>query len=63
MLTADEVDGVISALEKNDLSVTARHSNMLKEEPRLFFMHFWGLGSADAVGGGIKTALANVSTK
>ena len=63
VLTADEVNPVISALEKNDISVTALHSHMLKEEPRLFFMHFWGMGSADAVAGGIKAALANISTK
>ena len=63
VLTADEVNSVISALEKHDISVTALHSHMLKEEPRLFFMHFWGMGSADAVGGGIKAALAYVATK
>ena len=63
VLTADEVNPVISALQDGHISVTALHSHMLKEEPRLFFMHFWGLGSADAVGGGIKAALAKVSTK
>jgi len=26
-------------------------------------MHFWGVGSADGVGGGIRAALAKVSTK
>jgi Domain of Unknown Function (DUF1259) len=36
---------------------------MLNEAPRLFFMHFWAVGSPDAVGGGIKAALAKVSTK
>ena len=63
VLTADEVNPVISALQEGHISVTALHSHMLKEEPRLFFMHFWGLGSADAVGGGIKAALSKVSTK
>jgi Domain of Unknown Function (DUF1259) len=63
VLTADEVNSVISALEKHGISVTALHSHMLKEEPRLFFMHFWGLGSSDEVGGGVKAALANVSIK
>ena len=63
VLTADEVNPVITALEDHNIVVTALHSHMLKEEPRLFFMHFWGLGSADAVGGGIKAALAKVSTK
>ncbi len=63
VLTADEVNPVISDLEKNNISVTALHSHMLKEEPRLFFMHFWGLGSAESVGGGIKAALAHVAAK
>ena len=63
VLTADEVNAVISALQEHDIAITALHSHMLKEEPRLFFMHFWGLGSADATGGGIKAALSKISTK
>jgi hypothetical protein len=63
VLTADEVNPVISALQEHHIAVAALHSHMLKEEPRLFFMHFWGLGTADAIGGGIKAALAKVSTK
>ena len=63
VLTADEVNPVISALQKNHIDVTALHSHMLKEDPRLFFMHFWGLGSFDTVAAGIKVALASVSTK
>jgi uncharacterized protein DUF1259 len=63
VLTANEVNPVISALQENHISIAALHSHMLKEDPRLFFMHFWGLGSAEAVGGGIKAALAKVSTK
>jgi Domain of Unknown Function (DUF1259) len=63
VLIAGEVNPVISALEKNHISVTALHMHMLKEEPRLFFMHFWGVGSPDAVGGGIRAALAEISTK
>jgi hypothetical protein len=42
VLTADEVNPVISALQDHHIAVTALHSHMLKEEPRLFFMHFWG---------------------
>jgi hypothetical protein len=41
VLTADEVNPVISALEEHRVQVTALHSHMLTEEPRLFFMHFW----------------------
>jgi Domain of Unknown Function (DUF1259) len=63
VLTADEVNPVISVLQESHISVTALHNHMLKEEPRLFFMHFWGTGSANEIGGGIKAALAKVSTK
>jgi Domain of Unknown Function (DUF1259) len=36
---------------------------MLTEQPRLFFMHFWSVGSPEAVGGGIKAALSRVAVK
>lgn len=63
VLTADEVNPVISALEENHISVTALHSHMLADQPHLFFMHFWAVGSADSVAEGIKAALSHVSTK
>jgi len=40
VLTAEEVNAVISALQAHDIQVTALHSHMLTEQPRLFFMHF-----------------------
>jgi len=63
VLTADEVNPVISALEEHDIQVTALHSHMLTEEPRLFFMHFWATGNADSVAQGIKAGLSKVHTK
>jgi hypothetical protein len=36
---------------------------MLTEQPRLFFMHFWSVGSPESVGGGIKAALSRVAVK
>ena len=62
VLTAEEVNPVISALEQHHILVTTLHSHMLTEDPRLFFMHFWGLGSAQEVGAGIKAALDKVHT-
>ncbi|HEV2209201.1 MAG TPA: DUF1259 domain-containing protein, partial [Verrucomicrobiae bacterium] len=32
-------------------------------EPRLFFMHFWAVGSAESVAQGLKAALDKVHTK
>jgi len=44
VLTSEEVNPVISALEENDIAVTALHSHMMTEQPRLLFMHFWAVG-------------------
>jgi len=41
VLRASEVNPVIRALRENGIEITALHSHMLTEEPRLFFMHFW----------------------
>ena len=62
VLTADEVNPVISALQEHHIEVTALHNHMLTDEPRLFFMHFWGVGPAQPVAEGIKAALDKVKT-
>lgn len=63
VLTAAEVNPVISALEEHHISVTALHSHMLEEQPRLFFMHFWAVGGTDSVAAGIKAALGHIELK
>ena len=63
VLTAEEVNPVISELQAHHILVTALHSHMLTEQPRLFFMHFWAVGSPESVGAGIAAALKHVSTK
>jgi hypothetical protein len=63
VLTAEEVNPVISELQGHHISVTALHSHMLTEQPRLFFMHFWSVGSPESVGAGIKAALGHVAVK
>jgi len=63
VLTAEEVNSVISELQAHHILVTALHSHMLTEQPRLFFMHFWGQGPAQDVAAGMKAALDKVHTK
>jgi hypothetical protein len=63
VLTAEEVNPVISELRAHNISVTALHSHMLTEQPRLFFMHFWAQGAPGSVGEGIKAALSKVAVK
>lgn len=63
VLVADEVNPVIRELQTHGIAVTALHSHLLREEPRLFFMHFWGLGSPEKIAEGIKAALGHVAVK
>jgi len=63
VLTADEVNPVISELQGHEIAVTALHSHMLTEQPRLFFMHFWAVGNPDSVGAGIKATLSHIAVK
>jgi hypothetical protein len=57
VLIAKEVNPVIKALKSNGIAVTALHSHMLNEQPRLFFMHFWANDDAVKLAKGLKAAL------
>lgn len=57
VLTADEVNPVISALSEHGIEVTALHNHMLNDEPRLFFMHFWANADALDLARGLRAAL------
>jgi hypothetical protein len=63
VLTAAEVNPVIQALTANGIAVTAVHSHMLGEEPRLFFMHFWGNADAVTLAHGLRAALDKTNSK
>ena len=62
VLIAKEVNPVIKALRDNGLEVTAVHNHMLNDEPRLFFLHFWGHDDASKLAKGIGAALSRVNT-
>jgi hypothetical protein len=57
VLTGKEVNPVIKALRQNGIAVTALHSHMLEEQPRLFFMHFWANDDATKLAKGLRAAL------
>src|SRR5438552_15375140 len=64
VLTGDEVNPVITALRTNGIDVTAVHSHMLDEQPRLFFLHFWANDDASKLAKGLRAALdKTASTK
>jgi hypothetical protein len=64
VLTGDEVNPVIKELRAAGIEVTAIHSHMLDEQPRLIFMHFWANDDAIKLAHGLRAALdKTASTK
>lgn len=63
VLTSDEVNPVIKALRSNGIDVTAIHSHMLDEQPRLFFLHFWANQDALKLAHGLRAALDQARLK
>ena len=57
VITANEVNPVVRALRESGIEVTAIHSHMLNEQPRLFFVHFWADDDAQKLGKGLQAAL------
>jgi len=62
VLTGDEVNPVIKALRANGIEVTAVHSHMLDEQPRLFFLHFWANDDALKLARGLRVALGKTAS-
>ena len=58
VLTEDEVNPVMSALLDNGIEVTALHNHFFWEQPRIFYMHVHGMGSASDLAQRLKPALA-----
>ena len=63
VLSAQEVNPVIKALHANGIEVTALHSHMLAEQPRMFFLHFWANDDALKLATGLRAALDHVDVK
>jgi hypothetical protein len=63
VMRASEVNDVIRALQRGGIEVTAVHSHMLTEEPRLFFMHFWANDDAVKLAQGLRGALEKMAVK
>jgi uncharacterized protein DUF1259 len=63
VMIAEEVNPVIRELQAHGIQVTALHSHMLRESPRLFFMHFWALDDPARVAEGLKAALGRMAVQ
>ena len=57
----NEVAPVIKALIENGIEVVAVHNHMVHEQPRIFFLHYWGTGPAEQLAKGLKAALSQTA--
>jgi hypothetical protein len=57
LVTGNEVNPLIRSLRAGDVEVTAIHSHMLDEQPRMFFIHFWANDDAEKLARNVRTAL------
>jgi hypothetical protein len=57
-----EVQSVLKALRKGNINVVSIHQHMIGENPRIIFLHYWGIGSTEHLAKALKTAL-NATSK
>lgn len=52
-----ELQGVLKALRGADIDIVAIHQHMTGEQPRILFLHYWGIGSTGHLANGLRAAL------
>jgi hypothetical protein len=57
VMIGTEVNDVVRTLRSNGIDVTAIHSHMVTEEPRIIFMHFWANDDAIKLAKALRAAL------
>jgi hypothetical protein len=62
-MIGSEVAPVLGELRRHGIEVTALHNHLIDEEPRLFFMHFWGNDQAPRLAQGLRAALDRMNLK
>jgi uncharacterized protein DUF1259 len=56
-----ELQSVLKALRRSAIDVLAIHNHMTGEDPRIVFLHYWGIGPAADLARGVRAALDNTS--
>jgi len=58
VLTEDEVTPVLTKLEEGGVEISALHNHVLRESPRVMYMHIHAMGDAAKIAKGIHDALS-----
>ncbi|MGR9085879.1 MAG: DUF1259 domain-containing protein [Gammaproteobacteria bacterium] len=56
-MAESELQGVLKALRGAGILITAIHSHMIGESPKVLFLHYWGTGSVKALAQAVKSAV------
>jgi hypothetical protein len=56
-MTEGELQGVLKALRKAGILIVAIHNHMAGEQPRILFLHYWGVGRTEDLARGVRSAL------
>ena len=59
----NEVEPVIKALVQNGIEVVAVHNHMVHEQPKIFFLHYWGVGKAEDLAHALRAALDQTGSR
>lgn len=62
VLTENEINPVISALQQHNFDITALHNHLISETPPVMYLHFWGRGPVASLAQSLKDALGRTKT-
>jgi hypothetical protein len=62
-MTESELQPVLKTLRHADIQIVAIHQHMTGEEPRIMFLHYWGIGRAEDLARGLRGALDKTQAK
>lgn len=63
MVTARELNPVLTILLEHHFQIEAVHNHMTQEQPRVFFVHYWKIGTPQELADGLKATLTAVHTR
>ena len=62
VLIEDEVGPVLRRFEQDGITVTALHNHLLRETPKVMYLHFWAEGDAEELAANLRRALIMTKT-
>lgn len=57
-----ELQAVLKALRSANINIVAIHQHMTGEQPRIIFLHYWGIGKAADLAQGLKKAMSKTKS-